>query len=101
MCRAYTGSRAVSATEPAPSGLSVLRTPLREVGGPQALAGLLSALAWLEANQQEINDLNVFPVPDGDTGSHMYLTLRSAVEEAQSAAEPLSAAAVMRAARHR
>ena len=27
-----------------------------------------------------LNDLNVFPVPDGDTGSNMFLTLRSAVE---------------------
>src|ERR1700736_884147 len=100
MCRAYTGSRTVSATEPAPSGLSVLRTPLREVGGPQALAGLLAALAWLEANQQEINDLNVFPVPDGDTGSNMYLTMRSAVEEAKHAPHPQSAESVVAAAAH-
>ncbi len=73
----------MSATDPAPSGLSVLRTPLRAIGGPQTLAGLRSRAGWLEANQQEINDLNVYPVPDGDTGSNMYLTLRSAVEEAQ------------------
>ena len=32
-----------------------------------------------------LNDLNVFPVPDGDTGSNMYLTLRSAVEDAAKA----------------
>ena len=63
----------VSATKPAPE-LSVLREPLREIGGEQVLAGLTSSLSWLEANQQEINDLNVFPVPDGDTGSNMYLT---------------------------
>jgi uncharacterized protein len=90
----------VSATDPAPSGLSVLRTPLREVGGAQTLAGLRSALAWLEANQQEINDLNVYPVPDGDTGSNMYLTLRSAVEEAQHAPTPDAIDSVMAAAAH-
>jgi hypothetical protein len=47
-----------------------------------------------------VNDLNVFPVPDGDTGSNMYLTLRSAVEDAQGAPVPSSAGSVMRAAAH-
>src|SRR2546428_4687022 len=64
------------------------------------LAGLRTALSWLEANQQEINDLNVFPVPDGDTGSNMFLTLRSAVEEAQHAPTPSSVESVMAAAAH-
>jgi len=39
------------------------------------------ALAYLEARRQEINDLNVFPVADGDTGDNMALTLRAVVEE--------------------
>jgi uncharacterized protein len=90
----------VSATRPAPSGLSVLREPLREAAGEQMLIGLRTALAWLEANQQEINDLNVFPVPDGDTGSNMFLTLRSAVEEAQHAPNKSSVESVMAAAAH-
>ncbi|MGA7987529.1 MAG: DAK2 domain-containing protein [Candidatus Dormiibacterota bacterium] len=89
----------MSATKPAPE-LSVLREPLREVGGEQVLSGLTAALSWLEANQQEINDLNVFPVPDGDTGSNMYLTLRSAVEEAGDAPEPSAVASVLAAAAH-
>lgn len=89
----------VSATKPAPE-LSVLREPLREIGGVQVLAGLTAALSWLEANQQEINDLNVFPVPDGDTGSNMYLTLRSAVEEARDAPSPEAADSVLAAAAH-
>ncbi len=89
----------MSATKPAPE-LSVLREPLREIGGEQVLAGLTSALSWLEANQQEINDLNVFPVPDGDTGSNMYLTLRSAVEEARDAPVPEAADSVLAAAAH-
>ncbi|MHB8490230.1 MAG: DAK2 domain-containing protein [Candidatus Dormibacteria bacterium] len=89
----------MSATKPAPE-LSVLREPLREIGGEQVLAGLTAALSWLEANQQEINDLNVFPVPDGDTGSNMYLTLRSAVEEARHAPTPEAADSVLAAAAH-
>jgi DAK2 domain fusion protein YloV len=35
----------------------------------------------LEANKEWINELNVFPVPDGDTGTNMTLTIRSAVKE--------------------
>jgi hypothetical protein len=89
----------VSATKPAPE-LAVLREPLREIGGEQILAGLTTALSWLEANQQEINDLNVFPVPDGDTGSNMYLTLRSSVEEARDAPVPSAADSVLAAAAH-
>ena len=89
----------MSATKPAPD-LSVLREPLREVGGEQVLGGLTAALSWLEANQQEINDLNVFPVPDGDTGSNMYLTLRSAVEEAGDAPAPAAVDSVLAAAAH-
>ena len=89
----------MSATKPAPE-LSVLREPLREVGGEQVLSGLTAALSWLEANQQEINDLNVFPVPDGDTGSNMYLTLRSAVEEAGDAPAPTAVDSVLAAAAH-
>ena len=40
-----------------------------------------SALAALEARRNEVNDLNVFPVADGDTGDNMALTLRAVVEE--------------------
>ncbi|HEV7810771.1 MAG TPA: DAK2 domain-containing protein, partial [Candidatus Limnocylindrales bacterium] len=51
-------------------------------------AGLLdairSAVANLEAHVDEINSLNVFPVPDGDTGTNMVATVRAALEEAES-----------------
>src|SRR5947208_5340881 len=40
-----------------------------------------AALAALEARREEVNDLNVFPVADGDTGDNMVLTLRSVVHE--------------------
>lgn len=38
-----------------------------------------AGLVWLEQNHQYVNSLNVFPVPDGDTGTNMLLTMRSAV----------------------
>jgi len=37
---------------------------------------------WLERNAQAINSINVFPVPDGDTGTNMYLTMRATMDEA-------------------
>ena len=40
-----------------------------------------AATAWLEKNAPDINELNVFPVPDGDTGTNMLLTMRSSIEE--------------------
>jgi len=39
-----------------------------------------SSLAWLEASRQRINDLNVYPVPDGDTGTNLTLTVRAIVD---------------------
>ena len=41
----------------------------------------------LELNKEWINDLNVFPVPDGDTGTNMTLTILSAVKEVQNLSE--------------
>jgi uncharacterized protein len=40
-----------------------------------------AALASLEARREEVNDLNVFPVADGDTGDNMVLTLRAVLQE--------------------
>src|SRR5574341_2369777 len=48
----------------------------------QALKRLIEAgLIWLRTNQQTVNALNVFPVPDGDTGTNMVLTMQSAWNE--------------------
>jgi DAK2 domain fusion protein YloV len=48
----------------------------------QMLKKLVEAsLTWLRANQQMVNALNVFPVPDGDTGTNMVLTMQSAYNE--------------------
>src|SRR5487761_201649 len=51
------------------------------VDGPVFKQALLGSLSWLAANHEEANRLNVFPVPDGDTGTNMLLTLQSAVED--------------------
>lgn len=54
---------------------------LRQVDG-QGLKRLIEAsLAWLRYHQPAINALNVFPVPDGDTGTNMLLTMQSAWQE--------------------
>jgi hypothetical protein len=42
---------------------------------------LEASLAALEARREEVNDLNVFPVADGDTGDNMVLTLRAVLQE--------------------
>ncbi len=48
----------------------------------QGLKRLLEAgMLWLKANQQLVNSLNVFPVPDGDTGTNMLLTMQAAYNE--------------------
>ena len=49
---------------------------------------------WLERNADQINSLNVFPVPDGDTGMNMLLTMRSAVEEASRSTDKSASANV-------
>ena len=41
----------------------------------------LAGAANLDANKEMINELNVFPVPDGDTGTNMTLTIMSAAKE--------------------
>ena len=46
-----------------------------------------AALAWLRYHQAAINSLNVFPVPDGDTGTNMLLTMQSAWSEIEHSPE--------------
>ncbi len=46
-----------------------------------------ASLTWLRTNQQAVNVLNVFPVPDGDTGTNMVLTMQAAYDEIADSAE--------------
>jgi DAK2 domain fusion protein YloV len=48
--------------------------------GQDLKKALLSGAAWLEEHREQINALNVFPVPDGDTGSNMSKTMQAAVK---------------------
>lgn len=48
---------------------------------------LLGGLAPLNAHHEDVNRINVFPVPDGDTGTNMLLTLQAAVEDIRESQE--------------
>ena len=45
---------------------------------------MLGGASNLQANVQEVNELNVFPIPDGDTGENMYLTLKGGIDALQT-----------------
>lgn len=52
-----------------------------KIDGAMLKQMLLSAAQFLEDNKETVNALNVFPVPDGDTGTNMSLTMQSAAKE--------------------
>ena len=58
---------------------------MKEIDHVQLEALFASGLANLETHKSFVNSLNVFPVPDGDTGTNMSLTLRTALEEVRKA----------------
>ena len=55
--------------------------PICSIDGQYLKILFYAALVWLRNYQQVINSLNVFPVPDGDTGTNMFLTMQSAYSE--------------------
>ena len=57
-------------------------TQMTTVAGQDLRDMFSAATSWLEKSSSEIDALNVFPVPDGDTGTNMMLTMRSTMEEA-------------------
>jgi uncharacterized protein len=59
----------------------------RSGDGRGLLEALRSAVGNLERHVEEVNALNVFPVPDGDTGSNMLATVKAALAEAERAAD--------------
>jgi len=58
----------------------------RSGDGDGLLRAFRAAVANLEAHVDELNALNVYPVPDGDTGSNMFATVKAALEEAEGTA---------------
>ena len=67
---------------------------------------VISAAAAIEINKQQLNELNVFPVPDGDTGTNMSMTINAAAADLRKAEDPtlekaasISASSMLRGAR--
>jgi DAK2 domain fusion protein YloV len=61
--------------------------PTKTINGKDLREMFAAAASWLEKSSADIDALNVFPVPDGDTGTNMLLTMRSTIEESQMAAD--------------
>ncbi len=61
--------------------MTTLKSDSLVYNGPALLSMFESALRLIEANVAELNRLNVFPVPDGDTGTNMYLTVSDTVSK--------------------
>ena len=59
-------------------------TKTRSINGSEFKELMNAGLTWLRTNQESVNALNVFPVPDGDTGTNMVLTLQAAYDEIES-----------------
>jgi hypothetical protein len=72
---------------------------VESVNGQELREMFATATNWLEKSASDIDALNVFPVPDGDTGTNMLLTMRSSVEEAYQATDSSASAIVQAMAR--
>ncbi len=62
--------------------------------GERLLQALEFATRWLDHNRDAVNALNVFPIPDGDTGTNMALTMHASLDAARNADDPASAGSV-------
>src|SRR5215472_10771338 len=60
---------------------------------------VMAGHAWLEQHREAINALNVFPVPDGDTGTNMSLTMRAATKDIADSTETSAAVIAEKVAR--
>ncbi len=58
--------------------------------GQDLRKAIVAGAAWLEEHREVINALNVFPVPDGDTGSNMSATMQAAVRDIKTSTESLA-----------
>jgi DAK2 domain fusion protein YloV len=68
---------------------------VKAIAGQQLREMFSAASSWLEKSSAEIDALNVFPVPDGDTGTNMMLTMRSTMEEAFRAPDSSASAVAL------
>ena len=75
-----------------PSGTTHINSSTRRhksttLDGQQLKRLTEAGFTWLKTNQQTVNALNVFPVPDGDTGTNMVLTMQAAWDEIANSPE--------------
>ena len=54
---------------------------IKTINGATFRKMIVAGASLLEQNKKYVDSLNVFPVPDGDTGTNMFLTMKSAVNE--------------------
>ena len=73
-------------------------TEVRVASGDTLRQALLAASAWLDLQAERVNALNVFPVPDGDTGTNMSLTMRAAADALKALPETATVGEVAKAA---
>lgn len=62
-------------------------SPLESLGGQEIRQLFAASTAWLEKHSAYVNSLNVFPVPDGDSGTNMLLTMQAAMKEVGASPE--------------
>ena len=79
---------------------------MQTINGAEFARLMLSAAAAIEINKQKLNELNVFPVPDGDTGTNMSMTINAAAADLRKLQDPslekasaATASAMLRGAR--
>jgi DAK2 domain fusion protein YloV len=72
---------------------------VESVNGQELREMFATATNWLEKSASDIDALNVFPVPDGDTGTNMLLTMRSSLEEAFQATDSSASTIIQAMAR--
>src|ERR687897_1321012 len=63
-----------------PSDRTAMAAGITYVDGPRLARSVSAAADWVAAGREEINRINVFPVPDGDTGTNFTLTLRAVAD---------------------
>jgi dihydroxyacetone kinase-like predicted kinase len=76
-----------------------IRRPLHEVDGQTFKRMIRAGLLWLRRHHHLVNALNVFPVPDGDTGTNMLLTMEAAWQEIAGMSDREIGAVLQRMAR--
>jgi len=82
-----------------PEGSPSPRPAPRAIDGPTFREMIRAAYLWLRRHHEQVNALNVFPVPDGDTGTNMLLTMEAAWREIADAPDPTVGALLQRVAR--